>query len=473
MMLLRNASLLLILALLWPMQPALAQQEPPPGPVYIVQFGDTVWDIAARFGVSVDELLLVNGIADASQLQAGASLVIPGLEGIQGTLTTKTVAFGETLHSLSLRYGVPEDILTRLNHITSPVELYAGASLVIPESTEIPESSGRAVLTPGQSLLELAILRNSNPWTLLAQNSLENTYYALPGDVLCIPGAAEEGPGGLPPQITTIEITPLVQGKTTVVRITSSEPVALSGTLMEHRLNFFNDPSGAIIALQGVYALAEPGIYPFSLQGTLANGAPLAFVQSVLVSNGNYSYESLTVDPATLDPSVTQPENEQWMALASPATENKRWEGVFSAPVDTVFLQCITSWFGTRRSYNESDYIYFHTGLDYCNGAGSSVYAPAPGTVVFAGRLEVRGCAIMIDHGWGVYTAYMHLQDNKDTKECQDYGILVSENDSVETGQLIGITGGTGRVQGPHLHWEILVGGIQVDPEDWLLQSYP
>jgi murein DD-endopeptidase MepM/ murein hydrolase activator NlpD len=68
----------------------------------------------------------------------------------------------------------------------------------------------------------------------------------------------------------------------------------------------------------------------------------------------------------------------------------------------------------------------------------------------------------MIDHGWGVYSAYMHQSE-----------ILVKEGEYVEAGQLIGRIGGTGRVTGSHLHLEILVGGVQVDPMDWLQRSFP
>jgi murein DD-endopeptidase MepM/ murein hydrolase activator NlpD len=93
---------------------------------------------------------------------------------------------------------------------------------------------------------------------------------------------------------------------------------------------------------------------------------------------------------------------------------------------------------------------------------GADAYASAPGVVVFAGPLTVRGNAIMIDHGWGVYSGYMHLSE-----------IKVKVGDRVETGQVIGLVGGTGRVNGPHLHFEVWVGGVQVDPLDWLTQVYP
>jgi LysM repeat protein len=77
-----------------------AQQNQPDGPYYVVQPGDALWDIAARFKVSLDDLERANEISDPGQLKVGAQLVIPGLDGIQGQVDTRTVAFGETLSSL-------------------------------------------------------------------------------------------------------------------------------------------------------------------------------------------------------------------------------------------------------------------------------------------------------------------------------------------------------------------------------------
>jgi len=74
----------------------------------------------------------------------------------------------------------------------------------------------------------------------------------------------------------------------------------------------------------------------------------------------------------------------------------------------------------------------------------------------------VRGNATIIDHGWGVYTGYMHQSE-----------MYVKPGDRVEKGDVIGLVGGTGRVEGPHLHWEVWAGGVQVDPLDWLGQVYP
>jgi murein DD-endopeptidase MepM/ murein hydrolase activator NlpD len=93
---------------------------------------------------------------------------------------------------------------------------------------------------------------------------------------------------------------------------------------------------------------------------------------------------------------------------------------------------------------------------------GDPIYAAADGVVVYQGLLTVRGNATMIDHGRGVFTAYMHQSE-----------ILVEIGEHVEEGQLIGRVGNTGRVEGPHLHFEVIVGGVQVEPLQWLEGEFP
>ncbi len=459
-------SALFAILLLLPVDLAIAQEEQPDGPVYIVQEGDTLWSIAQRFGVSLEDLKEANRISDPSRLLVGTQLVIPGLEGVQGVLTTKTVAFGENLRSLSRRYHIPEEALIRLNRLTSPMELYVGANLIIPENNAAITPKSRLTLKPGQSLLELAVLQGTNPWDLVHVNFLQGTWDALPGEILMLPEEnVPDGPGALPGVFTEVEVKPLplVQGKTTVVRLISPEEVALGGSLLGHDLHFFRDEDGSYVALQGVHAMTTPGFYPLSIQGTLEDGTSFAFSQMVYVKDGGYHYEpTLNVPPETIDPANTQPEDQLWNSLPVPVTEERMWDGVFQSPVSPLFADCYPSYFGSRRSYNGSPYNYFHTGLDFCGGVGAEIFAPAAGIVVYTGTLTVRGMATMIDHGWGVYSGYMHQSE-----------ILVKVGDRVEPGQLIGRVGGTGRVTGSHLHLEIWVGGVQVDPMDWLNQAYP
>jgi murein DD-endopeptidase MepM/ murein hydrolase activator NlpD len=460
---LKPVSMVLFFLLLLPAGMVNAQDEGASGPVYIVQEGDSLWDIAYRFHVSQDDLAAANGIADPNQITVGQPLVIPGLEGIQGILTTEKVLLGENLHSLSLRYHLSTDLLERLNHLTSPNELFAGYSLVILQNDHPTAPGRRVALTEGQSLLELAVLNDTDPWAIISANQIDNSASVLPGEVYRLASGDDPGPGGLPPTISSTDISGLVQGQTAEINISSSSGLSFQGKLMDHGLSFFAAGEGQYYALQGIHAMAQPGLYPLSLQVTQADQSITNFTQDVLIAAGDFLYDQpLTVDPATLDPNVTGPEDQQWMQLASPASVEKLWQGEFGLPVEPVFADCYPSQFGSRRSYNGSEYSFFHTGLDYCGQIGDPIYAAASGVVVFTGPLTVRGNATMIDHGWGVYTAYMHQSE-----------ILVKVGDHVEQGQLIGRVGNTGRVEGPHLHFEVLVGDVQVNPLDWLSQEFP
>ncbi len=464
----------LVAVLLWPTGWAAAQDVTPSGPIYIVQSGDTLWSISLRFGVSQADLQAANNLSDPSQIRAGDKIIIPGMEGIQGVLTTQEVPFGETLHSLSLRYQVAEDTLIQLNRITSPQELYAGSSLVIPQNEDTPAPGRRLALSAGQSLLELAIANGSDPYSLSAANDLAGTWAAMPGEVLRLPGTADDGPGALPSAITAIKLTRLAQGVTAQMDLMAPPGLTLSGSLLGHAINFFPSSEGRYTALTGVYAMQKPGVYTLTLQGTLPDGAIFAFSQQVLVQSGEYltRLSPLIVDPAGLDPAITRPEDEMWNTLAQPATPQQQWEGVFQFPMPAIYIDGYSDYFGVRRYYNDDPNLYFHTGLDIPAAIGVEVYAPAPGKVVFAGHLAVRGCAIMIDHGLGIYSGVMHLQEDPDTKECS--GVLVQVEQQVDVGQLIGLVGNTGlRTTGSHLHWEMWSGGVQIDPMDWMIQQFP
>jgi murein DD-endopeptidase MepM/ murein hydrolase activator NlpD len=454
----------------------LAQLTEADNPVYVVQEGDSLWTIALRFKISIDDLASANGIGNQSQISIGDRLIIPGLSGISGVLTTQPVSFGETLRSLSRSHHIPVDTLGRLNHLTSPAELYAGTNLVLLEENSQATASKRSMLAPGQSLFELGVSQGASAWDYIRANDLDGFGSALPGDVLHLPQgesseAASPVPGALPEAIRWITLKPelFVQGKAATIEIAAENGLELGGSLNEHALHFFPDAGAeGYIGLQGIHAMTEPGLYPLVITGTLPLEAPyfgasFAFSQAVLVNAGDYVFDPvLVVSPETIDPAVTKPEDAQWAALTAPVTPEKLWAGPFQSPAPPPYSDCWPSQFGSRRSYNGSAYVYFHTGLDFCGGVGTEILAPAAGRVVFAGPLTVRGNSTVIDHGWGIYTAYLHQSE-----------ILVEPGDLVTAGQVIGKVGGTGRVTGPHLHWEVWSGGVQVDPMDWLEQSYP
>lgn len=444
--------------------PASAQAEiPGDQPTYIVQSGDTLSSIAVRFGTTTDELISANNLADANSVGAGQNLIIPGLEGIKGTLVTSPVPFGDNLRTLSRRYRLSTELLSHLNHITSPDELYAGVNLIIPQSDQ-STLAGKVALAQGESLFEAAVRSGKNPWLITNANDLEGAWSAQPSDLYYYPDTnAPQGSGSISPAISDVQISPLplIQGKTADIHVITNQPVALTGKLGDYTLNFFEDSTNHYSSLQGIHAMIEPGLYPLTLQGTYGGNSSFSFQQMIVIESGNYIKDlPLTVDPMTVDPKITKPEEDQILAITSKINPEKYWDGVFQSPA--AYPDQFTSLFGRRRSFNGSEFIYFHAGVDYAGGTGLPIKAPAAGVVVFTGLLDVRGNATIVDHGHGVYSGFWHQSE-----------IDVKVGDIVETGQIIGLVGGTGRVTGAHLHWEIWVNGIQIDPLDWLEISYP
>jgi murein DD-endopeptidase MepM/ murein hydrolase activator NlpD len=459
-----EALIVLLLSLLFLPGSLAFAQEAPTLPIYRVDSGDSLWTIAARFGVTVQELSAANNIPATSGLAIGQELVIPGLLGVQGYLFTQAVPFGENLTSLSRKYAIEPGLLAQLNRLVNPNEIYVGANLILLEGLGTSADSGRLTLLPRQSMLELALVHQLNPWSLVFENQIPNALIVMPGEALFTSHLSDTGPGGFPAQVTSLTIKPerYQQGQTVVLKLQLNQPADLSGELAGYKLAFF--PEGdTYYALQGIHAMTPPGFYPLQVTGQLENGVQFAFSQWIFVGDAGYPFDPpLTVDPSTIDPAVTNPENEQVAALTAPFTPQRLWQGAFASPVAAIYSDCFPSRFGNRRSYNGSAYDFFHSGLDFCGSVGNDIYAPADGRVVFAGPLTVRGETTIIDHGWGVYTIYMHQSE-----------IHVHTGEMVERGQLIGLVGATGRVTGPHLHWEVWAGGVQADPIYWLQETYP
>ncbi len=464
-----SAILLSLLLILGSLTPAAAQGSTS-GPTYIVQPGDTLSSIADRFNISLSDLLAANSLDDPNQLDAGQELVIPGLEGVTGVLDTEVVNLGDSYRSLLRRSQIDPLLFRKLNHLSSPSEFFVGANMILPRQENAPPLNSASPV-PGQSLLELAATRGSDPWTMQAINNLQGSWDGLPGDALFAPGQQSGEPAtGLPPAFQGARITtlPIKQGGTTEIIVKSLPGITLEGLLVDQPLHFFPLDDAQQVALQGVHALLEPGLYPLSLKASLPDGSTQSFEQLVQVISGYYPEDPLLyVDPATIDPAATEPEQEQILGIVKPATSEKFWSGEFISPaIQYAESTYFTSRYGNRRTYigqgTDLTIQGFHSGLDFGGGTGLPITAVAAGKVVFAGPLTVRGNATIIDHGWGVYSGFWHQSEFK-----------VQVGQMVEQGQIIGLVGGTGRVTGAHLHWELWVNGVQVDPMDWLTKVYP
>jgi len=256
-----------------------------------------------------------------------------------------------------------------------------------------------------------------------------------------------------------VEPEQVPQGHTLLVRVASNLPVRLAGSLEGRPLTFAGDETG-YWAVAGIPATARPGPYQLIVRSTDPLGRSAMASTFVEVIDAGYPTESITLPPdrlALLDPELVRVEGEKLGVIFTTVTTTPLWEGVFTRPVTTE----ITSAFGTRRSYNGGPARSFHEGVDFRGPQGVPVMAPAAGRVALAEKLTVRGNAIILDHGLGVYSGFWHLSE-----------IKAQAGELVQPGQVIATVGATGLATGPHLHWEIRVGNINVNPLEWTIRSF-
>lgn len=458
------AALVCVILILFPFGTAGAQSR---GPIYIVKEGDTLWGIALVFGTDADILASFNGLTVQSTIFPGMSLIIPGFEGVEGELQTQVVGFGETLDSLAIRYGAPVSALARINRVLNPSRLYLGQPIIIPTSSETAGALPRSLpmqAAAGEGALALAARAGVSPWFVRAHASPNVKLWAVSGEMLLLPGTVRETTA-LPAAFGSVDVSPApsVQGRTLEIVVEPPSPVWLEGQLGDKPLNFHVVDDTRTIALQGIHAMLEPGLYNLELRAYVTEGGELlaSYLQPVRVAAGGYPFDPiLGVPPETIDPEYTGPEDALIASIVEGVTDERLWNGLFEFPGS--YTDSFPSRFGSRRNYNGTGYKYYHSGLDFYGGSGTPITAPAPGQVVLAEELKVRGKTTIIDHGWGIFTAYLHQSE-----------LLVAVGDRVEIGQTIGLVGGTGRVTGPHLHWEVWVGGVPVDPMEWAERVFP
>jgi murein DD-endopeptidase MepM/ murein hydrolase activator NlpD len=180
---------------------------------------------------------------------------------------------------------------------------------------------------------------------------------------------------------------------------------------------------------------------------------------SINIQTLSYPTETLSVDPALVTPPPEAmeriaAEKAQAEAIYGHFTPIRYWNRAFIKPLDTN----ITSEYGSARTYNGSLKSY-HGGVDFRARTPIPIVATNDGIVVLAQERYYSGGTIIIDHGEGIYSCYFHLSR-----------FDVNVGDRVIQGQPIALSGDSGRITGPHLHFGMMVHGIQSDPLDLISQ---
>lgn len=366
--------------------------------------------------------------------------------------TSHFVQPGDTWLALSMRYGLGISDLQSANLHPNPLrQPTIGTTIQIPAPTTPPRPTGRIIHLFQDGLLSYAAAHNLNPWQIAIQNNLHSPYRPLTYQPLYIPGSAplQELPAGF--QSLELSSTPAQPGLAVAFRgqvETAESPIdAITVTIGTQPASTFPNDSH-LVGLFGTGAFLTPGDYELTFQ---VGHNPL-WSQPLRFEPGEWTFSQLTLtgEAAEIDAESIRQERERLFTIWNQTTPSPQWTTPFQLPIES-YLE-ITSLYGARRSYNGGPYNSYHEGTDFSAYGGTPVYASAAGTVVLAERLYVRGGAVIIDHGLGIYTGVYHLSE-----------VLATVGEQVQPGQHIGGVGTTGLSTGNHLHWDLLVGGIWVD----------
>ena len=258
--------------------------------------------------------------------------------------------------------------------------------------------------------------------------------------------------------------TRITNGSPCLFKITTASPLeSLTGNFIGHEVRFFRgQQKNTWYGFAGVDVDTATGSYKLDVIGTAKNGEKREFQHVVSVGKTTYPKVTLRVPEQFVAPSPEQQQQiERDKTLKTAAFAEgaplPQWSGNFSMPVEAEASDS----FGTARVFN-GRVASVHRGTDFRVVSGTPVRAANDGLVVLASPLFFEGNCVVIDHGEGLKTIYMHLSE-----------IKVKDGERVKKGQVIAVSGGTGRATGPHLHLAVRWEGAYLDPTKLLKMQMP
>lgn len=475
--------------------PPLSAQESgnPAFAVHVVQRGENLFRIALQYNRFAEDIAAANGITDSESIAVGQRLIIPLSVGAPQPPVTHVVAAGETMAGIAAAYDRSLADLLALNNLTMTDIIYVGQELTIIAGTgeAAPGDAEQLQPTPtvaasagiqhsfsrlgdkpeffahrvqsGETLSAIGLRYDQSIDALARANNLADPGFISVDQPLRIPGILlPRLTRALPESVLAFTLEPLVfeAGRTGRVELLTSEPVTITGQFLGRELRVIQRDDGKRHnILIGIPMFTEMDLYRLTLELSDSAGQSAPISANVQIISGGYGRQTIKIaDSELLAPAVEEEEFATLARMTAVFTSERAWGDSLSLPAAAP----INAAFGTLRSYNGSPFDRYHGGVDFAGAPGTSILAAADGAVVMVERLQIRGNTTLIDHGWGLYTLYAHQDET-----------LVAAGDEVEGGQLIGTVGSTGRSTGPHLHWEVWVDGVNVDPMQWVQEVFP
>jgi murein DD-endopeptidase MepM/ murein hydrolase activator NlpD len=253
-----------------------------------------------------------------------------------------------------------------------------------------------------------------------------------------------------------ISSSPLMNGSPFLITLSlPSEALSITGDWQTHHVLFFpNSDHRTWFALAGVDVELAPGSYPLTVEANLKDGTQQTLHQQLTIETAPYLQVPLTVPDKFVEPSpkalkqIAADKTVKDKAFATSAP-TRQWSANFLPPLP---LAPESDSFGNQRLFN-GKIASVHHGLDYHAKLHTPVAAINSGRVVLARPLYFEGGCVVIDHGLGLMSVYMHLSK-----------IDVAVGRRVRRGQIIALSGASGRATGPHLHLGVRWQGTYIDP---------
>ena len=256
--------------------------------------------------------------------------------------------------------------------------------------------------------------------------------------------------------------SPASQGETVLVLIEAPGGDVASMSWQGQTLTLLRN-GDRFFGFLGIDAQSPIGPQSLGIAVTGSRGQQLLWQETIIeVTRVEWTVDDIQIDgpnAALLEPAIREADHTQRSPFQSTLTPQLHWLGVFDPPAEGL----ITALYGEQRSFNGGPISEYHTGIDFGGETGSAITAANSGIVSWVGRTRRRGNGVIIDHGAGVFSGYYHLSE-----VLQTPGVVVDQGD------LIARMGATGLATGPHLHWEVVVRGVTVNPLPWLrLLEFP
>jgi len=248
-------------------------------------------------------------------------------------------------------------------------------------------------------------------------------------------------------------------GKCFEVRLVSPEGITdASAEFLGKNIKFFKngDDYRAII---GVPVAQKTGPYPLAIKLTDDKGQTSEIGRQVKVLPYKFPRVSFWLKPEKRKLMATPAVVDEWALVEKKLVleaDEQDWRQAFILPVKAP----VSMYFGTIEKVNGKRSGQ-HRGLDLAAPIGTKVSAANDGTVVFAKKLTVYGGTMVVDHGQGIHTIYLHLSK-----------FLAPVGQAVTKGDVIALSGNTGYSSGPHLHWAMSVHNLRVDPLQWVRYAF-